>query len=71
MEEAGAEYACANVVESSKFFTSAIIFSHEVCADRAAEALRAMGFSPASNEFSDFPSKIYERLRGEIDAQVR
>jgi len=68
MEEAGAEYACANVVESSKFFTSAIIFSHEVCADRAAEALRAMGFSPASNEFSDFPSKIYERLRGEIDA---
>lgn len=68
LEEAGAEYACAEVIESSKYFTSAVIFSHMVCADKAAEALRAMGFSPVSEEFSDYPGRICEKLQGDITA---
>lgn len=68
MEEAGAERAFAQILEVSKYFTSAVIFAHRENADKVAEVLRTTGFVPVSDEFSGVPSQILNKLEGEISA---
>ena len=68
MEEGGAEEVFVEIVDSSKFYTSAVIFAHNDSAAKAEAVLRAMEFVPVSDELSDYPSKIREELLKEISS---